>query len=72
MYKIHDEIIEFITESMKRQKVELIVGVIALAGVKIQRGIFKGDALLPLLFLITMMPLNDILRKCREGYKFTK
>ena len=34
-----------------------------LAETKIQRGIFKGDELLPLLFIIVMMPL--ILRKCR-------
>ena len=35
----------------------------------IQRGIFQGYALSPLLFIIAMMPLNHILRKCAAGYK---
>ena len=38
----------------------------------IQRGIFQGDALSPLLFIIAMMPFNDILRKCTVGYKLSR
>ena len=49
---------------------ELVVGGKGLAKVKIQRGIFQGDALLPL--LIAMMPLNHILKKCTGGYKLSK
>ena len=44
----------------------------SLAEAKIQRGIFQGDALLPLLFIIVIMPLKHILRKCRAGYKLSK
>ena len=43
-----------------------------LAEAKIQRGIFQGDALSLLLFIIVMMPLNHILRKCTAWYKFNK
>ena len=39
---------------------------------KILRGIFQGDALLPLIFVIAMMPFNNIFRKCTEDYKFIK
>ena len=39
---------------------------------KIQRGLFQGDVLSPLLFVIVMMPLNHIHRKYTRGYKFTK
>ena len=37
-----------------------------------QKGIFQGDALSPLLFVIAMMPLNHILKKCTAGYKLSK
>ena len=33
--------------------------------------LFQGDALSPLLFVIAMMPLNYIFRRC-TGYKFDK
>ena len=44
----------------------------SLAEIKIQRGIFQGDKLSLLLFIILMWPLNDIFRKYTAGYKLTK
>ena len=38
-----------------------------LAETKVQRVIFRGDALSPLLFIIAIMPLNHILRKYITG-----
>ena len=69
MYKISDEVINFIDKTMKTWRVELTAGGRKLAEAKIQRGIFQEDALSPLLFIIAMMPLNHILRKCTAGYK---
>ena len=69
MYKISDEVINFIDKTMKTGRVELTAGGGKLAEAKIQRGIFQGDALSPLLFITAMMPLNHILRKCAAGYK---
>ena len=69
MYKISDEVINFIDKAMETWRVELTAGGRKLAEAKIQRGIFQGDALSPLLFIIAMMPLNHILRKCTAGYK---
>ena len=57
---------------MQTWRVELTAGGQSLARVKIQRGIFQGDALSPLLFMIAMMPLNDNLRKGIAGYNLSK
>ena len=69
IYKISDEVINFIEKNSKTWRVELTAGGRRLTEAKIQRGIFQGDALSPLLFIIAMMPLNHILRKCTAGYK---
>ena len=72
MYKISDEVINFIDKTMKIWRVELTAGGRRLAEAKIQRGIFQEDALSPLLFINVMMPLNHILRKCTAGYKLSR
>ena len=51
---------------------ELTAGGRSLAETKIQRGVFQGDALSPLLFIIAMMPPNHILRECAAGYKLSR
>ena len=72
MYKISHEVINFIEKTMQTWRVELAAGGRSLAETKIQRGIFQGDALSPLLFIKAMMPLNHILRKCTAGYKLSR
>ena len=72
MYKISDAVIKFIEKIMQTWWVKLKAGGKILAEVKIQRGIFQGDALSSLLFVISMMPLNHILRKCIDRYKLNK
>ena len=72
MYKISHEVINFIEQTMKTWRVELTAGGRSIAETKIQRGIFQGDALLPLLFIIAVMPLNHKIRKCAAGYKLRR
>ena len=72
MYKISDEVINFIEKTMKTWSVELTAGGRSLAEAKIQRVIFQGDALSPLLFIIAMMQLNHEHRKCTAGYKLSR
>ena len=57
---------------MQTWRVELTARGRSFAETKIQRGIFQGDALSPLLFIIAMMPINHILRKCVAGYKLSR
>ena len=57
----------FIEKTMKTRKVELSAEGRSLAEEKIQSGIFQGYALSPLLFIISMMPLNHNDRKCTAG-----
>ena len=72
MYKIPDQVEQFIEKTMETWRVELTIAGKSLAEVKIQRAIFQGDAQSSILFVIAMMPLNHILRKCTAGYKFSK
>ena len=66
MYKISDEVINFIEKNLesgidsRRKK---------LSWSKDQKRYIWRSALSPLLFIITMKPLNPILRKCTAGYK---
>ena len=72
MYKISHEVINFIEKTMQTWRVELTTGGRSLVETKIQRGIFQGDELAPLLFIIAVIPLNHILRKCTAGYKLSR
>ena len=72
MCKISYEVINFIEQTMKTWRVELTAGGRSITETKIQRGIFEGDALSPLLFIKAMMQLNRIFRKCSAGYKLSR
>ena len=54
---------------MQTQRVEVTTGEQSLAEVKIQRCIFQGDALSPLLFV---MDINHLRWKFTAGYKLSK
>ena len=57
MYKISDEVLKFIENTMENWRVGLTAVRNCLAEVKLQREVFYVDALLPLLFVIAMMIL---------------
>ena len=70
--QISDEFINFTEKTMETLIVELKAGGISLTEANIQICIFQGDALSSLLFVIAMMPLNHVPRKCTSGYKLGK
>ena len=59
MNKISHEDINFTEKTLESWRVELTAGERRLAEVKIQRGIFQGDAQSPLLFIIAMTQLTQ-------------
>ena len=67
--EISEKVIKFIKNSMKRWRVELTAGRKSFAEGEIQRVIFQGNVLIPLIFVHVM---NHILRKCADGYKLYK
>ena len=53
-------------------KTELVLGETNLGEVNINWGIFQGDSLSPLLFIISLIPLTLVLRHKKQGYSFQK
>ena len=65
-------ILETIEHSMGQSKVELTHNNDVLGIVDIKRGIFQGDSLSPLQFVMSMIPLTMLLRKNKGGYELEK
>ena len=53
-------------------KTLLISKDINLGKVNINQGIFQGDSLSPLLFIISLIPLILVLRRMKQGHSFQK
>ena len=68
MFGIAKNVREFLKSSMQSWRTELTSGGHVLGTVKINRGIFQGDSLSPLLFVLCMIPLSLVLRKVKAGY----
>ena len=62
---------KLIGESMKQWQTRLQCQGEHLAEVKFKRGIFQGDTLSPLLFVLALIPLSVLLRGTRPGYQLS-
>ena len=60
----------FLINNMNKWKLELMSNRASLGNVEIRRGIFQGDSLSPLLFMLCLVPLSLILRKVKFHYEF--
>ena len=65
-------VVELLRYSMKQWKTQLTCNGKKLGEVDIKRGIFQGDSLSPLLFVIVLIPLSIVLRKTEMGYQLKK
>ena len=66
--KAADNIRNVIENPMKNWNVELKSGRKTLGEVKINKGIFQVDSLLPILFVISLIPLSVLLRDMKTGH----
>ena len=68
MLGIADNVRSFLEKSMKKWKLLLNSNASNLCGIDVNRGIFQGDRLSPLIFVILMIHLSLLLRKVKASY----
>ena len=69
---IAEDVRELLEKSMKQWKLSLTSNGNELGDVKVNRGIFQGDSLSPLLFVLCMIPMSLVLRTVKAGYELGK
>lgn len=67
---VANNIRSFLEDSMETWRTELTSYGETMGEVRIRRGIFQGDSLSPLLFVLSMIPLTLVLRKTGIGYEW--
>ena len=72
MVGVSENVRKLMEESMKKWNTVLECGGCDLASVEIKRGIFQGDSLSPLLFIICLIPLSVMLRDAKQGYTLNR
>ena len=72
MFGIAENLRKFLQKSMQQWRLSLTANDEDLGEVNVKRGIFQGDNLSPLMFVLSMVPLSIILRKVNAYYKWGK
>ena len=72
MYGAEENTIKFLKNTMPNWKTILTSSGTRLAEVNIKRGIFQGDSLSPLLFIVAMIPMTRVLERMEVGYQLKK
>jgi len=72
-FGVHAKIIKFLQNAMGLWATKLTVNDnLVLDTVPIHRGIFQGDSLSPLLFIMYLAPFSDILTGTKKGYHLSQ
>ena len=72
MVGVDEKAWRFLETSMSKWNTNLECGGRTLANVNIKRGIFQGDSLSPLLFIVGLITLSVILREAKQGYTLSR
>ena len=72
IYDAEENTIRFLKNTMPNWTTILTSSGTRLAEVNIRRGIFQGDSLSPLLFIVTVIPVTRVLEKMEVGYQLKK
>ena len=72
LFGIAENVRNFLEKCMEQWKLSLRSNSEDLGEVDVKRGIFQGDTLSPLLFVLSMVPLSLILRKVNASYNWRK
>ena len=67
-----ENINSLLVNSMEKWKVIVCSRNSELGAVEIKQGIFQGDSLAPLVFVLALVPLREILRKVQVTYEFSE
>ena len=70
MFGIAENLGTFLQKSMQQWRLSLTANGEDLGEVNVKRGIFQGDSLSPLLFVLSMVPLSLILKMVNACYKW--
>ena len=68
IFGVASNVTKLLENSMKGWRMELSSGGVRLGDVNISHGIFQGDSLSPLLFVLSLIPLTLVLRKVKASY----
>ncbi|XP_063689225.1 uncharacterized protein LOC134822247 [Bolinopsis microptera] len=72
MCGISSSIIDLFEASFKQPYVNLMLGKVFLGRIKINRGLFQGDSVSPIHFIISLIPLSILLNKHDIGYSLDR
>ena len=72
LFGVEENIKSFLLNSMEKWNIMLCSGNSELGEVEIKRGVFEGDSLSPLVFVLALIPLSSALRKAKAAYEFSE